>query len=233
MTFLPSLIFVAMEAGMQMQIPLFNGDDHEIWSTKMRTLLMARDLWDVVAIGVSEENTHQESDKKRQKDVRIKDMTALHMLQTSVTESIFYRIGRATSSKQAWEILKADYGETEAMQLRKSGLLVREYFDMKMKNEESFHEFSERFMKVVNRSKFYGSVVPDQTIIDKIRRSLTPWFCQTVFSRLSVEENYTLKEFVYTLREIEREQALRIPMENIGMLLKQQEREAIESFFYQ
>lgn len=101
---------------MQMQIPLFNGDDHEIWSIKMRTLLMARDLWDVIAIGVSEENTHQESDKKRQKDLRIKDMTALHMLQTSVTDSVFCRIGRATSSKQAWEILKAAYGETEAMQ---------------------------------------------------------------------------------------------------------------------
>ncbi|KAF3524988.1 hypothetical protein F2Q69_00047360 [Brassica cretica] len=47
-----------------------------------------------------------------QKDQRIKDMTALHMLQMSVTDSIFLRIGRATSSKQAWEILEVEFRET-------------------------------------------------------------------------------------------------------------------------
>ncbi|XP_013633103.1 PREDICTED: polygalacturonase-like [Brassica oleracea var. oleracea] len=68
----------------------------------------------VIESGVSEENTnHQMMDSvTNQKDQRIKDMTALHMLQMSVTDSIFLRIGRATSSKQAWEILEVEFGET-------------------------------------------------------------------------------------------------------------------------
>lgn len=80
---------------MEKQIPVFDGDDHEIWSIKMRTLLMARDLWDVVERGVSVE-----------KNLKTKDMTALHMLQISVTDSLFLRIARATY------IVKASVGDS-------------------------------------------------------------------------------------------------------------------------
>ncbi|CAA7055813.1 unnamed protein product [Microthlaspi erraticum] len=181
---------------MHMQIPLFNGEDHEIWSIKMKTLLMARDLWDVVESGVSEET---------KKDLRIKDMTALHMLQMSVTDSIFLRIGRATSSKQAWEILKADFGETELIQSGKREDLVLEFYDMRMKNEESFHEFIEKFMEVVSRSKFYGHEITDQELIRRVLRSLAPRFNQYVINVRS--EDYTLSELLYILGEFDRELA--------------------------
>lgn len=88
---------------LQQLVLVFNGDDYELWSIKMRTLLMSRDLWDVV----DNENSEQPMEEKlvkRQKDLRIKDMSALYMLQMSVTDSIFFRIARATSSKQAWEL---------------------------------------------------------------------------------------------------------------------------------
>ncbi|ESQ47415.1 hypothetical protein EUTSA_v10028209mg [Eutrema salsugineum] len=165
-----------MDAQMQMRLPLFNGESHELWSIKMRTLLMARDLWDIVENGVSEENTNQslEESAKRQKYLRIKDMTALHMLQMSVTDSVFLRIARATSSKQAWEILKADFGETKNIQCEKMVDLIREYNLMVMENEDRFHEFIEKYMEVVNRAKFYGHKIPDRDLMRRLFRNLPP-----------------------------------------------------------
>ncbi|ESQ47414.1 hypothetical protein EUTSA_v10027963mg [Eutrema salsugineum] len=157
---------------------------------------MARDLWDIVESGVSEENTNQslEESAKRTKDLRIKDMTALHMLQMSVTDSVFFLIARATSSNQAWEILKAGFGETEEFKRRKRGDLVGEYFNMVMKEEDSFDEFIEKFMKLVNRSKFYGNDISDQELISRIFCRLPSRFDQARINIPHVEYEFKKRE---------------------------------------
>ncbi|WZY88621.1 hypothetical protein YC2023_045356 [Brassica napus] len=125
-----------MEAHMQMKMTLFDGDDHEVWIIKKRNLLIARD--------------------------RIKDMTALHMLQMSVTDPIFLQIGRVTSSKQAWEILRAEFGETNEIQDLKLTYLKIKFDEMMMEKEESFGEYIKKMMELVNQLKFYGSNMSDQ-----------------------------------------------------------------------
>lgn len=53
-------IVAAMEAHMQMKMTLFDGDDHEVWIIKKRKLLMARDVWNVIKSGFSEENINHQ-----------------------------------------------------------------------------------------------------------------------------------------------------------------------------
>ncbi|WZY89173.1 uncharacterized protein BNAUNNG00310D [Brassica napus] len=170
-----------------MQIPVFDGDNHEIWSIKMRTLLMARDLWDVVESGVSVE-----------KNLKTKDMRALHMLQMSVTDSLFLRIARATSSKQAWEILKEEFGETHKIRLRKTGNLRTKFRGMMMEEEESVAVYTKKLMEVVNQLKFYGSDISDEEVIRKICCSLLSRFDGIVSSMCG--GNMTLTDVVWCLR---------------------------------
>ncbi|XP_056863139.1 uncharacterized protein LOC108852877 [Raphanus sativus] len=175
---------------MEMKIPVFDGEDHEIWSIKMRTLLMARDLWDVVESGVSVE-----------KNLKTKDMTALHMLQMSVTDSLFLRIARATSSKQAWEILKEEFGETDDIRRRKANILRVKFRGMVMEEEESFVDYTKKLMEVVNQLKFYGSAVSDEEVIRKIYCTLSSKFDSMVSYMRGGD--LTLTNVVWILREVE------------------------------
>ncbi|KAJ0260622.1 hypothetical protein HA466_0068000 [Hirschfeldia incana] len=185
---------------MEMKIPLFDGDDHEIWSIKMRTLLMARDLWDVVESGVSVENTSQQN-------LKIKDMTALHMLQMSVTDSLFLRIARATSSKQAWEILKEEFGETDDIRRRKASNLRTKFSRMMMEEEESVADYTKKLMEVVNQHKFYDvdqfkfSYISDEEVIRKIHSTLPSKF--DCMLRDMLGGDLTLTTVVWVLREWE------------------------------
>lgn len=146
---------------------------------------MARDLWDVVERGVSVENTRQKDVKiesgvsvenTRQKNLKIKDMTGLHMLQMSVTDSLFLRIARATSSKQAWEILKEEFGETDEIVSTKASNLRTKFRGMTMEEEETFVDYTKKLMEVVNQLKFYGSDISDEEVIHKICCSLLSRF---------------------------------------------------------
>lgn len=175
---------------MEMKIPVFDGEDHEIWSIKMRTLLLARDLWDVVESGVSVE-----------KNLKAKDMTALHMLQMSVTDSLFLRIARATSSKQAWEILKEEFGETDDIRRRKANILRIKFRGMVMEEEESFVDYTKKLMEVVNQLKFYGSAVSDEEVIRKIYCTLSSKFDSMVSYMRGGD--LTLTNVVWILREVE------------------------------
>ncbi|CAN6839575.1 unnamed protein product [Brassica oleracea] len=156
----------------------------------MRTLLMARDLWDVVERGVSVE-----------KNLKTKDMKALHMLQMSVTDSLFLRIARATSSKQAWEILKEEFGETDEIVSTKASNLRTKFRGMMMEEEETFVDYTKKLMEVVNQLKFYGSDTSDKEVIRKIYRSLPSKFDSMVNSMRV--ENFTLTRVVCVLREVE------------------------------
>ncbi|KAG5400165.1 hypothetical protein IGI04_014772 [Brassica rapa subsp. trilocularis] len=89
-------------------------------------------------------------------------MTALHMLQMSVTDPIFLQIGRATSSKQAWKILRAEFGETNEIQDLKLTYLKTKFDEMMLEKEESFGEYIKKMMELVNQLKFYGSNMSDQ-----------------------------------------------------------------------
>ncbi|CAF1698725.1 unnamed protein product [Brassica napus] len=130
---------IAMEAQTQMQqlVPVFNGNEYELWSIKMRTLLMSRDLWDVI----ESETSDQPMEEELVKSQRIKDMSALYMLQMSVSDTIFLRIARATSSKQACELLKAEFGETESIRDMKKQNVGMMYENLIMGEEESVDEF--------------------------------------------------------------------------------------------
>ncbi|KAL0898650.1 hypothetical protein Bca101_082611 [Brassica carinata] len=74
----------------------------------------------------------------------------------SVTDSIFLRIGRATSSKKAWEILKAEFGETNEIRNLKLTSLEIKFNEMMMKNEGSVWDYIEKLMELVNQLKLYG-----------------------------------------------------------------------------
>ncbi|CAF1698737.1 unnamed protein product [Brassica napus] len=188
---------IAMEAQTQMQqlVPVFNGNEYELWSIKMRTLLMSRDLWDVI----ESETSDQPMEEELVKSQRIKDMSALYMLQMSVSDTIFLRIARATSSKQACELLKAEFGETESIRDMKKQNVGMMYENLIMGEEESVDEFAWRVMDLANRLRFYGRNIPDDDVIFRIVTKLPASFNESV-SYIRTLKDVTITEVVEMLR---------------------------------
>ena len=96
-------------------VPIFNGENFEFWSIKMRTFFISQDLWDLVETGYAETESSRVVEKSADlKELRKKDAKALLALQQAVTENIFPWIANATKSKDAWTILKQEFhGDTK------------------------------------------------------------------------------------------------------------------------
>lgn len=93
-------------------IPLFSGENFEIWCVRMRTFLQSQDLWEIVETGCIIEplSPGGGEDQVQVKEIRKKDAKALCFLQQGISDDIFPRIMEATKAKQAWEILREEFG---------------------------------------------------------------------------------------------------------------------------
>ncbi|GAV85184.1 DUF4219 domain-containing protein [Cephalotus follicularis] len=106
-------------------IPVFSGENFDFWSIKIKTILRAYDLWEVVENGIPKaaaplkekteaaESTTTTTTKSESspttvpmKEWQKKDTDALAKIHLAVSDSIFPRIMNSTSAKEAWDTLK-------------------------------------------------------------------------------------------------------------------------------
>nr|ABA99612.1 retrotransposon protein, putative, unclassified [Oryza sativa Japonica Group] len=104
----------------QSMVPVFAGENYDIWSIKMRTLLLSQGLWDIVENGYQEYSageTLTAEQKKSLAEDRMSDAKALFLIQQGVAESLFPRIIGAKKSKEAWDKLKEEFQGSQKMRL--------------------------------------------------------------------------------------------------------------------
>ncbi|XP_038699712.1 cytochrome P450 82A3-like [Tripterygium wilfordii] len=109
---------MASSSGDKVSMPLFHGDDYASWKVKMRTYLMSEGLWCIVANGYlepSDETTLPESKKKELESTSMVNAKALSKLQNGVGVTIFPRIIRARSAKEAWDIIAKEFEGTQLL----------------------------------------------------------------------------------------------------------------------
>ncbi|KAI5323652.1 hypothetical protein L3X38_032724 [Prunus dulcis] len=160
-------------------MPIFYGENYEYWSVQMKTLFISQDLWDIVEDGYEEQEISKagkETQEKQQtyKENKKKDAKALFLIQQGVSKNLFPRLLPATTSKQAWEILKIEFKGSEKVISIKLQSLWREFDNLLMKDSESIQVFFTKVSGIVNQIKCYGDTIPDRKIVEKTLRSLPP-----------------------------------------------------------
>ncbi|GAV87372.1 DUF4219 domain-containing protein [Cephalotus follicularis] len=109
-------------------IPVFSGENFDFWSIKIKTILRAYDLWEVVENGIPKaaallkekteaaESTTTTTTKSESspttvpmKEWQKKDADALAKIHLAVSDSIFSRIMNSTSAKEAWDTLQDEF----------------------------------------------------------------------------------------------------------------------------
>ncbi|KAJ0502796.1 putative RNA-directed DNA polymerase [Helianthus annuus] len=184
-------------------IPVFKGEGYEHWSIRLKTILKSRDLWDLVEQGYNS----AESDENKLKNLKKRDAHAMAVIQQAVHDQLFSRIAAAESSKESWDILKMEYqGDTQVKAIKLQGLR-REFENLSMKDTETVGEYFSRVMGNVSQKRAYGEIISDQTIVEKILRSLSSKFDYIV---PSIEVSFDLAKLT--------------PVKLMGSLQSQEER---------
>ncbi|KAG9151142.1 hypothetical protein Leryth_002712 [Lithospermum erythrorhizon] len=85
-------------------IPIFVGKYYAQWVDMMTKILIGHGLWDYV------ENGYDESNWKMKQDNIKNDAKALGFIKRALSPAILQRIIHAAKAKEAWDILKREFG---------------------------------------------------------------------------------------------------------------------------
>ncbi|KAL7092450.1 hypothetical protein ACP275_12G165300 [Erythranthe tilingii] len=178
-------------SGVSQPLPIFDGENYDFWSIKMKTLFLSLDLWDLIEKGLSPTERTSAAEKKNQQN----DAKTLFYLQQAVSDAIFPRIMGATSSKQAWEILQNEFQGSSKVKTIKLQNLRREMENLKMKNSENAMQYSTRMIDLINQMRTYGETIEEERIVQKFLITLTEKYDHVV---AAIEESKDLSTLTLT-----------------------------------
>ncbi|XP_017634775.1 uncharacterized protein LOC108476910 [Gossypium arboreum] len=141
--------------------PVFNGEGYYIWVVKMRTYQQAFDLWEVVNSDVESAPLRANptvAQIRQHADERTKRHKAMSCIQNCVSN--------------AWDRLKEEFQGTERTRQQQLLNLRRDFENLKMKEEETIKQYSDRIMVVVNSIRLLGEQFNEATIVEKVLSTL-------------------------------------------------------------
>ena len=136
------------------QVPIFDGEHYEYWSSQMQTFFISQDLWDIIEDGYPElpetetdtetktSTRNRQAIERQYKENRKRDASTLRYIQQGVSKSIFPRIFGVKIAKSAWEILKVEFEGSEKAISLKLQSLWKDFDNLAMKESESVRDFS-------------------------------------------------------------------------------------------
>ncbi|KAM2961184.1 hypothetical protein FF1_030791 [Malus domestica] len=171
----------------EVRAPIFNGENYEFWSIKMKTIFKSYGLWNLVEKGFDESDLKKidESEaKKKDKEessgagrmtlveVLMKDAKALGLIQGAVSDEIFPRISHEETSKGAWDILQQEYhGDKQVRSVKLQGLR-REFEYTRMRDDESLSVYLTKLFDLINQMRSYGEELSRERVVQKLLISL-------------------------------------------------------------
>jgi hypothetical protein len=162
---------------MNTKLPVFDGKNWNRWMIQMRVLFGAQDVLDLVTDGyVPVAADAMNEQKNAQKEVRKKDQKALFFIHQCVDVNVFEKIADSTTAKAAWDTLVRCYGGDASVKKVKLQSLRKQYENLNMKNNEKVSEYISRVILITNEMKACGETLSEETIMEKVLRSLTSQF---------------------------------------------------------
>ena len=90
-----------------------------------------------------------------------------------MNSKIFNKISKASTSKDAWDILEKTYGDGEKNKI-KLETLRRKYELLTMEDKKSIADYFDRIQEPFNAMKVCKKIISNQQVVDKILRNLPP-----------------------------------------------------------
>ena len=129
------------------EVPIFEGEHYDYWSSEMMDFFISHDLWDVIEKDYPEPPVDEDSTRwtaaqeKLYKENQKKDATALRYIKQGVSKSIYPRIFNKRKAKDAWEVLQKEFRGNEKVISIKLQSLWRDFDNLQMKESENIRDF--------------------------------------------------------------------------------------------
>ena len=152
-------------------LPVFNGDNYQIWAVRMETYLEALDLWEAIKEDYDIlvlPNNPTIAQIKAHKEKKTKKSKAKACLFAVVSPTIFTRVMSLKTEKAIWDYLKEEYVGDEMIKGMQVLNLIREFVLQKMKESETIKDYSYRLLSIANKVRLLGSKLNDSRIVEKI-----------------------------------------------------------------
>ncbi|XP_074360628.1 uncharacterized protein LOC141700846 [Apium graveolens] len=178
----------------QWQMPKFTKDNYENLCIRMKAILGANDVWEIVEKGLevpeNEANLNQVQQDQLQAQ-RKKDQKAIMIIHQCLDDSMLQKVASATTSKKVWDTLKSSFSGDAKVKRVRLQTLRGEFEALRMKESESISDYFSRVLTVVNQMKSNGEEVSDVRVIEKVLRSLNSKFDYKV---VAIEESKDIDE---------------------------------------
>ncbi|GAU32755.1 hypothetical protein TSUD_323230 [Trifolium subterraneum] len=195
------------EGGYVTRSPLLDDSNYDIWKARMIAFLKSIDsrTWKAVLKGwehpkVKDANGADTDELKPEEDwtdaedsLALGNSKALNALFNGVDKNMFRLIKRCTVAKEAWEILKTTQEGTAKVKISRLQNLTRKFENLRMKEDESVHNFYMNVMDFANSFDDLGENLSDEKIVRKILRSLTKKFDMKVIAMEEAQDISTMK----------------------------------------
>ncbi|MCI20453.1 gag-protease polyprotein, partial [Trifolium medium] len=118
----------------------------------------------------------EEDWSKEEDELALGNSKALNSLFNEVDKQMFKLIKKCTTAKDAWEILKTVHEGTSKVKISRLQLLTTKFENLRMKDDESIHEFHMTILDYDNQFDSLGEKISEETLVRNILRSLPKKF---------------------------------------------------------
>jgi len=176
---------------MQGSVPIFDGKVFDDWHIKMQAIFGFRDVAEVVSEGVAKLSLKTIEEEKKNHKAQLKlDSKAKYLIYQCVMPKIFNKISKAATAKEVWEILVKTYGEKDKNKKVRLQTLWPRFEFLTMDESETVIDYCNKIQEHVNAMRACKSTISDQSIMDKILKTLQPRFDHVV---VAIEETHDLE----------------------------------------
>jgi len=197
--------------------PILDGSNYDYWKPRMVAFLKALDskAWRAVNSGCTHPVTKdkegnselkpEEKWSKGEEEVALGNSKALNALFNGINRNIFRLVHHCELAKDVWDILKNTHEGTSKVKMSRLQLLTTKFENLRMKEDETIHEFHMNILEIANTSGALGEKMTDEKLVRKILRSLPKRFAMKV---TAIEEardinNLKLDELIGSLQTFE------------------------------
>ena len=192
------------------QVPMLTKSNYDNWSIKMKALLGAQDVWDIVEKGHKEQDDVALSQAQRDalRDSRKRDKKALYLIYQAVDEDAFEKISDAKTAKEAWEKLQTCNKGAEQVKKIRLQTLRGDFETLFMEDTESISDYFTRALSIVNQLRRNGEEISEVKVIEKILRTVSPTFeyIATIIEENKDLESMTVEQLLGSLQAYEEKQ---------------------------